>query len=229
MPRRTFPQSKPKPFILMLRRDLQLFWQARLSAILPALFALLFATMVPLALGPERALLAHLAPGLLWLAGLLAVLLATDRFFSEDAQHGILAALQAEGMPLYQYVLARLLALWLAAGLPLLFALSLAGAAMGMQGEALAWFALTLFLGLPVLLLLGLFGAALSLGLPRGGLLLALILMPLYAPWLIFGAGAPASAAPQAECLFLAAMLALSLPTLPLTTAAALRLANESS
>lgn len=222
-------------FHAIFRRDCRLALRNPWQAAYPALFIILFATLVPLALGPEPQWLSRLAPGLLWLAALLALLLGIEGWFAEDARNGTLEWLVSLRRPLYAYSLARLAALTLTLGAPLLLLLPVAGLLLGLGIGDVLLLLLSLSLGLPCLIALGGVGAALTLGARRGGVLLMLLLIPLYVPILIFGAAAASGGKeatllgsdPVAPFLFLAALLAVFLPLLPALTAAAIRQAIE--
>ena len=154
------------------------------------LFFLIVVVLIPFAIGPEQALLGRLGPAIMWLGALLASILALDRLFALDDQDGSLDLLLMGETPLELVVAAKALAHWLTTGLPLVIATPLLGLFMNLDGQASAAVALTLLAGTPALTFIGLIGAALSVALRRGGLLLAVLVLPLTVPVLIFGVAA---------------------------------------
>jgi heme exporter protein B len=155
-----------------------------------ALFFLVVVSMIPFAIGPDLALLARIGPAILWLGALLASLLALDRLFATDYEDGSLDLLMMGGMPLELAVATKAIAHWITTGLPLVIIAPLLGLMLNVDLHALGWLALTLAAGTPALTFLGLIGAALSVALRRGGLLLAVLVLPLTVPVLIFGVAA---------------------------------------
>jgi len=218
-------------FRAMLLRDLQLALRHRSVLARPIVFFVLVATLFPLALGPERDILAPLAPGIIWVAALLASLLAAEDLFGADFADGTLDQVLLSPHPPALLILARMLAHWLTTGLPLVLISPLIALFLQLPAPALPVLLLTLLLGTPFLSLIAGIGAALTVGLRTGGLLLGLLALPLYAPVLIFAAGAVDRAAaglPVAGPLyFLAGMLALALTLAPIATAAAIRVSAE--
>lgn len=160
------------------------------GALMGALFFLVVVSMIPFAIGPELALLARIGPAILWLGALLASLLALDRLFATDYEDGSLDLLMMGGMPLELAVATKAIAHWITTGLPLVIIAPLLGLMLNVDLHALGWLALTLAAGTPALTFLGLIGAALSVALRRGGLLLAVLVLPLTVPVLIFGVAA---------------------------------------
>lgn len=146
--------------------------------------------LVPFGTGPDRVLLAAIAPGILWVAALLACLLSLDRIFALDLEDGTLALLATSPVPLEGLVLAKALAHWITTGIPLALVAPALGFLLGLPGQGYGVLTAGLLIGTPALSLIGAFGAALVVGLRRGGLLLSLIVLPLYVPTLIFGADA---------------------------------------
>lgn len=191
-------------------------------------FFLLVVMLFPLGLGPDSRILAALAPGLIWVIALLAAMLAADSLFRDDYADGSLEQMILGVQPLYFTVLAKMLTRCIAIGLPLALCSPLLGLLLGLESSVWPVLIVSLLLGLPVLLLLGAVGAALTVGFQRGGLLLSLLILPLYVPVLIFGAGAVQAAAngmvygPQLAVL--AGMFSLALGLVPLAVSAALRL-----
>jgi heme exporter protein B len=155
-----------------------------------ALFFLVVVSMIPFAIGPDLALLARIGPAILWLGALLASLLALDRLFATDYEDGSLDLLMMGGMPLELAVATKAIAHWITTGLPLVIIAPLLGLMLNVELHAAGWLALTLAAGTPALTFLGLIGAALSVALRRGGLLLAVLVLPLTVPVLIFGVAA---------------------------------------
>jgi heme exporter protein B len=174
-------------FATLLMRDMRLAIRAGGGALMGALFFLIVVSMVPFAVGPDLALLARIGPAILWLGALLASLLALDRLFAADHDDGSLDLLLTGGMPLELAVTAKAAAHWLTTGLPLVVITPLLGLMLNVDFNASLWLALTLLAGTPALTFIGLIGAALSVTLRRGGLLLAVLVLPLTAPVLIFG------------------------------------------
>ncbi len=160
------------------------------GALMGALFFLVVVSMLPFAIGPDLALLARIGPAILWLGALLASLLALDRLFATDYEDGSLDLLMMGGMPLELAVATKAIAHWITTGLPLVIIAPLLGLMLNVDLHALGWLALTLAAGTPALTFLGLIGAALSVALRRGGLLLAVLVLPLTVPVLIFGVAA---------------------------------------
>ena len=151
-------------------------------------FFLIVVVLVPFGVGPEMGLLSKIAPGILWVGALLACLLSLDRIFALDFEDGTLDLLATAPLPLEAVVSVKSLAHWITTGLPLVLAAPLLGVLLGLQSDAFYWIVLSLLLGTPALSVIGTFGAALTVGLKRGGLLLSLLVLPLYVPTLIFGA-----------------------------------------
>ncbi len=213
----------------LFARDLLLCWRRRGDAAQPLLFALLVVALFPLALGDDAVLLAHIAPGVLWVAALLSGLLALDSFYRADAEDGSLEQLMLAPAPLAVLIAVRIAVHWLVTALPLLIVTPLLAQLLYLPFDLLKPMMLSLALGTPLLSLIGAVVAALTVGLRRSGMLLALLALPLYVPVLVFGAGSVMAAAqglPWAGALLLmAAGLALSLLLAPLAAAAALRIA----
>ncbi len=174
--------------IALLTRDLRLALRAGGGFGLGLAFFLILAVLVPLGVGPEPATLAVIAPGILWLGALLACLLSLDRIFALDYEDGSLDLLATAPVPLEAVVSIKALAHWLTTGLPLVLISPVMGLLLFLPGEAYLWLILSLLLGTPALSVIGTFGAALTVGLKRGGLLLSLLVLPLYIPTLVFGA-----------------------------------------
>lgn len=214
--------------IALLLRDLRLAVRAGGGFGLGLAFFLLVAVLVPLGVGPESATLARIAPGILWVGALLACLLSLDRIFALDFEDGSLDLLATAPIPLEGAVAVKALAHWAVTGLPLTLVAPVLGILLNLPAGGYGWLVISLALGTPALSVIGAFGAALTVGLKRGGLLLSLLVLPLYVPTLIFGAevvkrGAEgmATATPLA---LLAAITAGAAALLPFAAAAAIRI-----
>lgn len=215
----------------VLQRELRLALGAKADALLPLLFLLMVVTLFSLGSRPQDPLLSAYAPAILWVAALLAALLGLERLFRPDYEDGSLEHLCLAPTPLAALAAAKLLAHWLLNGLPLLLLAAPLGAALGLQGPALVALLAGLALGTPLLSLVGGLAAALTVGLPRAGLLLPALVLPLMMPVVIFGAGAVRAAqsglSVEAPLYFLAALLVLGLTLIPWACAAILRNAFE--
>ena len=172
----------------LLLRDMRLAMRAGGGFGLSLAFFLIVVVLVPFGVGPEMGLLPKIAPGILWVGALLACLLSLDRIFALDFEDGTLDLLATAPLPLEAVVSVKSLAHWITTGLPLVLAAPVLGVLLGLQSDAFYWIVLSLLLGTPALSVIGTFGAALTVGLKRGGLLLSLLVLPLYVPTLIFGA-----------------------------------------
>ena len=220
--------SLTRAFTLLLKRDLVLAVRHRGEMLNPLLFFVLITSLFPLGIGAFPKLLAAIGPGIIWVAALLAALLSLDGIFRSDFEDGTLEQYLLSSHPVSVLVLAKVLAHWLITGLPLLLVAPLLGILLGLPGDAIWILLLTLLLGTPVLSLLGAVGVALTVGLRKGGMILSLLVLPLYVPLLIFAANAVDTAAAglpvTAHLLFISALLVLALSLSPLATAAALRI-----
>ena len=213
--------------IALLLRDLRLATRAGGGFGLGLAFFLIVVTLVPFGVGPEGAVLARIAGGILWIGALLACLLSLDRIFALDYEDGSLDLLATAPIPMEAVVTLKALAHWLTTGLPLVLVAPLLGVLLHLPGPAYLWLLVSLALGTPALSVLGTFGAALTVGLKRGGLLMSLLVLPLYVPTLIFGAevvrrgavGMPV----EVPLLLLAGITAASIALMPFASAAALR------
>ena len=218
-------------FARLVARDLRLALRQRADAGMVVLFFVLTAALFPLAVGPEPNLLARMAPGIIWVTALLAVLLSLERLFLADYEDGSLELLALAPLPLEATVLAKALAHWLTTGLPLVVAGPLLALLYNMDAAGLPMLVLAMALGSPSLSLIGAFGAALTLGARRGGVLIPLLVLPLNIPVLIFGVAAIDAAlaglSPRPHLLFLGALFLVTLVTAPFAGAAALRQALE--
>lgn len=218
-------------FSAVLRRDLALAWRARGDLVNPLGFFLLVVSLFPLGMSPEPKLLAEIGPGLVWIAALLAVLLSLETLFRADRDDGSLEQLLMSPVPLPLLALARVIAQVLTVGLPLVVMAPVLAVMLGISGDAFRALMAGLALGVPVLCMVGAIGAALTAGLARGGVLVALIVLPLYVPVLIFGAGAAWSAglglSYTGQLAVLGALLALSTALTPFAIAGALRVSGS--
>lgn len=218
-------------FLRLVARDLRLALRQGSDATTAVMFFVLCVVLFPFGVGPEPGILARIAPGLIWVAALLAALLSLERLFLADHEDGSLELLALSPLPLEAAVFAKTLAHWLVTGVPLIVAAPLLAVLLNMPADGLGVLLLSLLLGTPALSLIGAIGAALTLGARRGGVLLSLLILPLYIPVLIFGAGAIDAAlgglTPRPHLLLLGGLLAASLPLAPLAAAAALRQALE--
>ncbi|HEU0221942.1 MAG TPA: heme exporter protein CcmB [Paracoccaceae bacterium] len=217
-----------KAALVLLGRDLALALRSGGGAGLGLAFFLVTVLLMPLGIGPEQALLARVAPGLLWVAALLACLLSLDRLFQADHEDGTLDILALSPLPLEAVVAAKALAHWLTTGLPLVIAAPALALTLGLPEPAFGWLVAGLAAGTPALSFIGAVGAALTVGVRRGGLLLSLLVLPLYIPTLIFGARivdlAARGLAAETSFLLLAAVTLLTLAIGPFAAAAALRI-----
>jgi heme exporter protein B len=217
--------------LAVIRRDLLVAMRSKADAANTLLFFVIVASLFPLGVGPEPALLRTIAPGVLWVAALLASMLALARLFAADFADGTLEQLALAPQPLAALVSAKILAHWLITGLPLALIAPLLGLQFDLPGAALLTLVAALLIGTPVLSLLGAIGAALTLGLRAGGVLVALIVLPLTVPVLVFGAGAVEAAASGlgagAHISLLAAFLLIAAALAPWAAAAAIRIALE--
>lgn len=213
--------------IALLIRDLRLAFRAGGGFGLGLAFFLLVAVLVPLGVGPEGATLAKIAPGILWVGALLACLLSLDRIFALDFEDGSLDLLATSPIPLEGVVAVKALAHWLVTGLPLTLAAPVLGVLLNLPVAGYGWLVISLAVGTPALSVIGAFGAALTVGIKRGGLLLSLLVLPLYVPTLIFGAEVVKRGAMGMETgvplLLLGGITAGSLALLPIAAAAAIR------
>ena len=212
-------------------RDLILAWRRRADVLATLFFFIIVVSLFPLGIGPERETLRAIAPGVVWVAALLASMLSLGRMFGNDYQDGTLEQLLLTPQPAYLVVLAKVLAHWIVAEVPLVVIAPVLGLQFGLSQNGLAIVVVSLLLGTPVLSVIGSVGAALTLGLRAANVLVALLVLPLYIPVLIFGSGAVqasiSGSSPQAWLLLLGAMLIVSLVFAPWATSAALRISVE--
>lgn len=213
--------------IALLKRDLALAIRAGGGFGLGLAFFLIVVTLVPFGVGPQSELLGRIAPGILWLGALLACLLSLDRILALDWEDGSLDLLATAPLPMEGIVSIKALAHWLTTGLPLVLAAPVLGVLLNLAGPGFVWLTLSLAIGTPALSVIGTFGAALTVGLKRGGLLMSLLVLPLYVPTLIFGAevarrGADGMAV-ETPLMMLAGISCAVIALLPFASAAVLR------
>ena len=223
--------SSRTAFTALMQRDMKLAWAQGGAGSLSLGFFLIATSLFPFAVGPDSAFLVRIAPGVIWVVALLAGLISLDRLYQADFEDGSLDALSLSPLPLEITALAKMLAHWLAVILPLVLVSPLLGLMLGMPAETLPWLVASLLIGSPALSLIGGIGAALTVAIRRGGVLLALIILPLYIPALIFGAGSiaavMASTDPMPHLALGGAVSLFSLFLSPIASAAALRLGLE--
>ena len=214
--------------IALLRRDLLLATRAGGGFGLGLVFFLIVIVLVPFGVGPETAILTQIAPGILWVAALLAALLSLDRIFALDHEDGTLTLLATAPIPIETVAIAKAVAHWLTTGVPLALVAPVLGMLLHIDPSAFELVIITLLLGTPALSFIGTFGAALTVGIRRGGLLLSLIVLPFYIPTLIFGSEAVRRGVvgldPTTPILMLSGVTAGAVALLPFATAAVLRM-----
>ena len=215
----------------IVARDLRLAMRRRGDVFNQLVFFVIVVTLFPLGTGPEPNLLRAMAPGIVWVAALLAAMLSLNRIFAADHADGTLEQMLVAAHPLGIVVAGKVLAHWMVSGLPMALLAPLLGLQFDLPQQSLAVLALSLLLGTPVLSLIGAVGAALTLGVRGGGILLALLVLPLYVPVLIFGAGGVAASAAGMSAIphlsLLGAVLAVSCVVAPWAACAALRIAYD--
>lgn len=215
-------------FLALIGRDIRIALRDGGAIGIALGFYLVVVAIVPIGLGPDLNLLSRIAPGLLWVALLLSALLSVDRIFHNDHEDGTLEVIALGPLPLELVVTAKALAHWLTTALPLVVIAPLLGLLLNLEGQAYPAVALTMLIGSPAVSFLGALGAALTLGLRRGGLLVALLILPLYVPILIFGVSSidrmTSALEPSAQPLLILTALTLATVVLtPLAAAQALR------
>jgi len=217
--------------LCIAKRDLLIAMRRRADVLTTLIFFVIVASLFPLGIGPETAVLRMMGPGVVWVAALLASMLALGRLFAGDYADGSLEQITLSPQPLSLLVLAKVAAHWLVTGLPLVIVAPLIGLQFDLGADALQVLIASLLLGTPTLSLIGAIGAALTLGLRGGGALLSLLVLPLYVPVLIFGAGAveagSAGLGAAAHLSLLGALLLMALVFSPWATAVAVRIAVE--
>lgn len=219
------------PIFAIIRRDLLLAMRRKSEVLTALFFFIIVVSLFPLGIGPETALLRKIAPGVIWVAALLATMLGLARLFALDHADGTLEQMVLSPSPLGLLITGKIAAHWITTGLPLVLLAPVLGIQFDLDGGALGIMVVALLLGTPLLSLIGAIGAALTLGLRGGGVLLSLLVLPLYVPALIFGAGAVeahiSGLGAGGHLSLLAALLALAVFFAPWATTAALRIAIE--
>jgi len=215
----------------MVIRDITLAMRRRADVLTTLFFFLIVVSLFPLGVSPALEVLRGIAPGVIWVAALLASMLSLGRLFSADYQDGTLEQILLTPQPLSLLVLAKIMAHWLVSGLPLVLLSPLLGLQLGLDGTAIGLLMLTLLLGTPVLSLIGSVGAALTLGVRGGGVLVSLLVLPLYIPVLIFGTAAVDAGVSglsyEGQLSLLGAFLVLAMVLTPWAAATALRISME--
>lgn len=215
-------------FVFLLRRDLVISFRRRSELVNPLLFFVIVITLFPLGISAQSTSLQPVAAGVVWVAALLASMLSLESIFRSDFEDGSLEQLLLSAHPVTILVLAKVAAHWLVTGLPLILAAPLLAVLLGLPADGLPTLILTLLLGTPILSLVGAIGVALTVGLRRGGVIVSLLVLPLYIPVLIFGSSAVQTASvglpASGQLYMLSALLALAIALAPLPTAAALRM-----
>jgi len=211
-----------------LQRELRLLARQKADWLNPLLFFVIVLSLFPLGVGPEPNLLRLMAPGIVWIAALLSVLLAAERLFKDDYRNGVVEQLVATRQPLLSYVLAKILANWLSTGLPLVILSPVVALLLNVNQASFVAMILTLLLGTPLLSLLSVMGAALTVSADKGGILLALLILPLYIPLLIFASAAVEAASMvmpyHGQLAIMLAMLLFALALIPMAVISALKL-----
>ncbi len=221
-----------RAFLCILRRDITLALRRRTDVLTTLFFFVIVVSLFPFGVGSEKEILRRLGPGVVWVAALLASMLALERLFAADHEDGTLEQMLLTQHPLSLLVLGKVCAHWLLTGLPVVLIAPLIGMQYYLSETAIWVMMLALLAGTPVLSLLGAIGAALTLGLRGGGILLSLLILPLYVPVLVYGSGAvavggTAPAETQPYFYLLGAFLVLALLFAPLASAVALRISLE--
>lgn len=222
-------------FVRMIYRDLALAMRKRAEVVVTLFFFMIAVSLFPLALGPEslqnKAMLRQMGPIIIWVAALLASMLSLNHLFANDYQDGTLEQLMLIPQPLSLMVLSKVVAHWMTSGLPLVLLSPLLGMQLFLSRPEQEVLVLSLLMGTPILSLIGAVGAGLTLGLRNGGILVSLLVLPLYIPVMIFGAGAVVASqgafGPQAYLSYLAALLTLAVVFIPWAGAMALRVSLE--
>lgn len=218
-------------FMLILKRDLTIAFRHKDDVINPLLFFIIIVTLFPLGIGPESTTLARIAPGIIWVAALLSCLLSLDRLFKTDYQDGSLEQMLLSPHPVFILTLAKITAHWLLTGLPVLLVAPLLAVLLHLPEQSYGALMLTLLLGTPVLSFIGAIGVALTVGIKKGGVLLSLIVLPLYIPVLIFATSAIDTAALSlpysGQLAIIGALFFGSLTLAPLAVGAALKVSTN--
>lgn len=215
-------------FGTFLQRELKLLARQKSDWLNPVLFFIIVLTLFPLGVGPEPNMLRTIAPGIVWIAALLSVLLAAERLFKDDYRNGVVEQLVATRHALLSFVLAKIVSNWLSTGLPLVLLCPVVALLFNMELASFQAMAITLLLGTPVLSLLSVLGAAITVSADKGGILLALLILPLYIPLLIFASSAIEAASMGLEYIgqlaILLAIVLFSLALVPMAVSSALKI-----
>ena len=218
-------------FWSVVKRDIKIGWQGGSTSSMVVAFFIIVVTLFPLGVGPEQSVLARIAVGVIWVAALLACLLSLDRIFQADYEDGTLDQYALSRLPLELIVIGKSLAHWLTTSLPLILITPVLAVLLNMNDAALLPLIYAMLIGTPALSLIGTIGASLTVSLKRGGVLLSLLILPLYVPVLIFGVMAVdagiSGIGSNASLLFLEAVTLFSLAITPWVSAAAVRLALD--
>ncbi|MDB5472717.1 MAG: ccmB [Devosia sp.] len=214
-------------FVAMLRRELALSWRGGGNVLTLVLFFVITGAIVPFAVGPDKPLLARIAPAIIWIAAFLAMLLGLDRLFRPDHEDGSLILLRQADLPLSAVIAAKVISYWLVSALPLILASPLLAVLLGMDLPAFARTLVSLLLGTPALAAFGAIGAATSVTIRHGGLIAPILIAPLSIPVLIFGVGTITAAQSSAAPLFLAALSLMAMALAPFAAALAISLAED--
>lgn len=227
----TSSTSYTSAFMLVLKRDLTISLRHRDDIFNPILFFIIVITLFPLGIGPEANTLSRIAPGIIWVAALLASLLSLDRLFKADHRDGSLEQLLLSPHPLFILVLAKIVAHWLITAVPLIFIAPLLAVLLHLHSDSYLALFLTLLIGTPILSFIGAIGAALTVGIKKGGVLLSLIILPLYIPVLIFATSAIDTAAMNlpysGQLAIIAAIFFLTLILAPFAVSSALKVSTN--
>lgn len=215
-------------FLETVHRDLTIAYRNASDLLNPLAFFVIVVTLFPLGISPSSKMLAEIAPGVLWIAALLATLLSVDSLFKGDYDDGSLEQVLLSPHPLFLIVVAKVVGHWLVTGFPLTLLSPVLGMMLFLPGEGILALTITLLLGTPLLSLIGSIGAGLTVGLKRGGLLISVLILPLYVPVLILGTSAVQAAVSglsmTGHLLWMSTLLALGIGFSPLATAASLRI-----
>lgn len=218
-------------FTTLLRRDLLIAFRQRSDLVNPLFFFIMVIALFPLGIGPEKSTLEKIAPGVIWIAALLSTLLSVDSLFRQDFEDGALELALLSPQPLFVLVLGKVVAHWLVSALPLILVSPILSVMLFMDADTVRATVYSLLLGTPVLSMISAIGAALTVGLRKGGVLIAIIALPLYVPVLIFGTGAVQAASMalpySGQLAILATFLVLALALAPVAIAAGLRISTS--
>ena len=220
-----------KVFLSLIKRDLRLAFRHKSEIFNPLFFFVIVVTLFPLGISPEKQTLAEIGPGIIWVAALLSSMLSLESLFRSDFDDGTLELMLLSEAPLSIIVLAKILVHWLVTGFPIIIISPLLGTVMFLSNDAIITLMITLLLGTPILSLIGAIGMGLVVALKRGGMLLSLLVLPLYIPVLIFSSNAVGSSMAglsiSGQLYFLAAFMVFCLTLAPIATSAALRVSLE--